>query len=227
MKNHRRRMFMAPLPVCLAVLGGWIILVHPFASASSPSPAPASQAQIETFKALIQRYRRLLFDATVSGNGSQLVSVLYNDPSAGELDKAPDCRSVIDKYKLQIDAILSHAQIGPVGTGNGVLSCDIADVTNFEARVAAWSNAKATAAAQGRQATSADLPTGMLPAEPHNESQWHDMPVYVFNATLAGEDHATVKVGYAPDTANFVNMMLTRVNGQWYISAIWSSGEAP
>jgi hypothetical protein len=91
---------------------------------------------------------------------------------------------------------------------------------------AAWATAVARATAEGRNPTLSDMPDGLPPSMPVQTSDWVEKDkIFIKHAVIRGENHASfVYVFDNPDSSLFYHMDVTRVDGRWYISKDWTTG---
>lgn len=102
----------------LLIGNGWYV-----ALAQPPAPVPATAEQVNAFEGLIQRERRVVFDAANSGDVSLFPTVYYNDATVA-LD--PGYVALLTKHRLAVDAALARTQPGPRGAATGFLSYETA-----------------------------------------------------------------------------------------------------
>ncbi len=104
-------------------------------------------------------------------------------------------KQLILRHREEIDADIASATAGPVGARTGELAAQMADVIT-------------------RRQSSA-----------FGASAWIEKTIFIENATLQGERHATVVyVVDSPDSTLLFHLHLTNVDGTWYISDMWTTG---
>lgn len=171
---------------------------------------------------LIQRYDRIFFEGWVTGDLSQFPTLFYNDPQYPPNSTRQD---LVNAHRAEIDSILVKNPSGPVGSRTGELASEMADVISRRTSDAAWKAAQAKARAEGRNPSPNDMPDGRPPVMTPQESDFVHNTFYITDAEIHGDVHA--KVTYVigdPNSTLFFNWELTKVNGQWYISKYWTSG---
>lgn len=165
-----------------------------FALAQPPAPVPATADQVNTFEGLIQRERRVVFDAANSGDVSLFPTIYYNDATVS-LD--PGYVALFTKHRQAVDAALARAQPGPKGAATGFLSYKMAYIIAMREQ----------------------------PGVGTATQTWQEQPIFVQEASIQG-DHATVTYTFHPTKATyFYHVYFTQVNGQWYISNRWNTGQ--
>ena len=192
--------------------------------AEPPKPVSATEAQVTEFVNLHTRYETIIHDAQLTGDTALFPTIFYNDPGVDLSETAPDCLWLIQRYRTEVATLLQRAQAGPIGADTGILSCSVADNLFLHESVDAWETLKANAAREDRSPSLAELPDGLAPLERPTDEVPLNTTVYVLGAEIQG-DHATIKYGFDESGSGwYEHMLLIRVGGQWYISAIWNSG---
>jgi hypothetical protein len=215
-------------PLWLVGLG---MLAAAFAAASlaqadQPAPRTASGAQEEEFVALWKQYRKIYFDASVTGDVSLYPTVFANDPAVDVAALMPDCIPLINQERAGVAASLTALGLPPK-VETGWLSCAVAEQLDYHRNVEAWQEVKAAASAQGRQPSTQALPNGSRPVEPTNADEWVEEPIYVIKAEMLGENQARVAFAGIPKEENpelLFNLFFSRIDNQWYITAMWTTG---
>jgi hypothetical protein len=214
----RRMIFLAsPIVVTMLVLVAWYLVVG-----AANDGMPATEGQKQDFLSLIRRQERTFFEGWVTGDLSEFPAVYYNDPH----DKPNGHRQdLVKTYRDEIDAILADTDSGPVGGRSGELAAQMADVLWRRQSDVQWQAAVATATAEGRNPTLSDMPDGNPPATTPQQSDWVEQPIFIVYAMIQGETHASViyVLGDGDPTPQY-HLDLTNVNGTWYVSKDWVTG---
>lgn len=189
-------------------------------AAQSPPEVPASDTQTTELTTLLRREERAIFDSLVSGNMQGFPTIFYNDPS---VPVSGGFTAAISRVgSTAVDQVMTGLASGPRGTGNGLLSAEVALTMERQQQLAAYAQAKKKAAVEGRQPQAADMPAGVdLPASPLNAEDWVDVPFDVYDAVIQG-DHATAKLAYGSrQQSEMIDVFtFTNVHNQWYISGV-------
>ena len=221
MFTKRNALLGSPIAIVAIVAIMWYML----AGASSPNAeptTPATSEQKQAFMTLIQQYDRTFFEGWVTGDLSQFPTVFYNDP---QYPPDPTYQKLVDAHRTDIDAILGKEPTGPVGSSTGELSSEMADVISRRASNAAWEVAQTTARAAGRNPTLKDMPNGEPPILTPQESDFVQNTFYITDAEIQGDTHAAVAYVIGdPNETLFYHFELTDVDGKWYISKYWMTG---
>lgn len=178
----------------------------------------ADSDEAKMFEALLRKDERMLFEAMVNGDVSQFPTLYYNDP---RVDLNDDFDAILERSGNRANGLIASLAAGPVGAENGYLTAQVAIILERQDNIEAWEAAQRKAAAEGREPTLADMPNGEIPYVKKTEDQWVDVPFYVFDVKIDG-DQATAKLTYEPpETAAMVlTYSFTQVDGRWYISGI-------
>lgn len=209
----------------IAGFGGTRMLSEP------PSPQALGLADIERFRQLVQRYQSVYAHASVTRDVSTYPSVFYNDPEFDLSEYTPGCFPLIDDERSETDAILDQLDARPQGNDIGLLSCMIAEMVGYHRNVTSWEAEVARAAAEGRSPSPASLDEGGVPmeravqADAEQTARW-DGPRYVLEAVYLDDAHVRFAYAEAPleQTPEVIyHLLFTNVNGEWLISAIWTS----
>lgn len=204
-----------------------IVVMALYAVADAFSPAteltvPATIEQQQAFLALVQAQDRVFFDAWLTGDLSKFPEVYYNDP---EYPPNNRYRDLINDHRAEIDAVLTQARNGPIGTQTGELSAQIAEILWRTGSSAAWEMAVARATAEGRAPTLSEMPDGQPPVMPVQPSDWVKNQFFIKDAVIRGEDHASfVYVIGDADSTLLCHIDAANVGGRWYISKDWTTG---
>lgn len=205
--------------VCLAACG----IATSASAVQQPAASPATAEQKAELTSLLRREERAVFTSLVSGDLHEFPTIFYNDPSVPLSTGFKDAMT-----RVGPDAIaqaIATAANGPRGSGEGFLSARVALAIERQRQLAAWNEATAKAAAEGRRPSAADLPPGMSPpANPLSASEWVDVPFDIYDVMIQG-DHATAALAYGSrDQSEVVDTYtFTRVDGHWYISGVNSA----
>jgi hypothetical protein len=221
MSMKRRILLSSPL---VAVLIGATIW-YAFAAASSPAAEPtvaATAEQQQAFLSLVQLKRRVFFEGWLTGDLSKFPEVYYNDSQYPPNDHD---QGLINDHRIEIDALFAESPTGPIGAPTGELSTNMAEVLWRRGSSAAWEAAEAKAKAEGRAPTLKDMPDGQPPVMPVQPSDWVEKQIFIKDAVVTGGDHASfIYLLDTPTSPLFYHIDATNVNGHWYISKDWTTG---
>lgn len=202
------------------------------ALAGSSEPRAASDDQVTELTDVFRRYERTFFEAMVSGDPTHLSEILYNDPT---VELQPELIELSARYHDKVKEILQQtAMSAPIGSATGFLSAQIAYVANMNFGIEAWKQEQEKARQESREASPVHLPPGATPFQRPAVENWiPDVPVQVLNVKIGG-NHATADIVFVESEllADYLNgsdpymqhYTFTNVDGQWYISNIWSKG---
>jgi hypothetical protein len=224
--SARRRVQLAAVLLIVALVA-WRV-VHARQARYQPYEAhdsvPASAAQIAQFEDILSRYEQLIVAAQVTGDTTLYPSVLYND---GALELHPDCVSAIASAGAAVGERLAATHTGPIGANTGWLSCEVAIVVEHEQ----WLATKVVEIAL------TPPPNGGMDGPALMRSIQSESPnapeAYIWDVRIAADGrHATLKRAYDPQAMAeskdaplmIEHIVFTAVDGQWYISQLWSSG---
>lgn len=210
---NRTQQFRAAVVLVLTLALGWVVLVAAADATGPTSGRAATPEEIAQLEAAYRRHERIYFDALVTGDVSLFPAVYYNDP---EVPLPEGYLQSLDQAGAAVDAALAHAMPGPDGASVGFLSAKVAEVLNIHRAL--------DARAPGEDS---------YPVEPRTHDPWVDVPATLLNVKIDG-DHATADIVYA--TAEQLawlgdqpiplieHHVFTRIDGQWYVSAAWTTG---
>lgn len=117
--NPKRLLLLGSILLIGLIVVGW----RQHVDAQAVPPTPATVAETKEFELLIQRARRITFDAWAAGDLSLFPTIFYNDPA---VTLEPGYLAVIKRHRAAVETALANAQPGPRGTGSGFLSYEVA-----------------------------------------------------------------------------------------------------
>ena len=221
------------LALGLALIG--IVILTGFGGArllSEPSsPKSLEPAEVDLVRQLIQRYQRVHAQASVTGDVSKYPSVFYNDPAFDLAEYTPGCFPLVEDENTETQEILTEIAPDQVGGQPGMLSCMIAEMVSYHRNVSAWAAEVARAEAEERAPSPGNLDGGVTPMEAARHADadavasWEG-PRHIIEAVYLDASHIRFAYAEAPleETPEVIfNFLITSVNGDWSISAMWNS----